>query len=188
MRERLPSVVKVSLHRSRRHLEDVGDLRDRAIIEVEEGDDLCLTTGKPPHDSPELRVSRSQIWKLGALTEGGARHRLRLGGSPPERRDREVRDHAANPGTGLFVAGDLLPVPVRGEERLLCKILGAGTAAGEGVGESHNGCVLPSVELLERLRRSLDLWARPLQHEPAPRRRGGTSSPSRVTRVKGIRG
>jgi hypothetical protein len=95
-----------------------------------------LTVGKCAHGFPELRVSRSEIRKLGTLTEGRTRHRFRFRDSPPERRDRKVRDDPAYPGTGLFVAGDPLPVPVRREERLLRKILGAGTAAGEGVGES----------------------------------------------------
>ena len=87
------------------------------------------------------------------LPEGDPRQRLRLGHTPPERRDGEVRDHPPHPCARMVVRADPVPVTMCRQERLLGQVLGTPARTGQRVRETDHGQILPHVEILECLRR-----------------------------------
>jgi hypothetical protein len=74
-----------------------------------------------------------------------------LGQPAPEGGDGQVGGHPPDPGPGLIVAADPLPLAMGAQERLLGGVLGRLPAPGHGVGEPDHPVALALIERLEPL-------------------------------------
>src|SRR5688572_22939604 len=68
---------------------------------------------------------------------------------PSPARDGSIGRNPADPGGGIVVLGDAVPMPVARKEAVLCQFFGEIAATGEGEREANDPRVLAAVERLE---------------------------------------
>ena len=149
--ERRPSSREVGLDGALRAAQHGGDVGQRAVFHVEQGDRPALLLGKPADEPPQLGIG------VGRHVDGGGRladavQRSRL---PPRRRrtfDEALRATRRTHAPGRSRRADPRPVPLGLGQRLLGEVLGPLPVAREGVEHRDEARVLVTEEALERHR------------------------------------
>jgi hypothetical protein len=114
--------MEVGLDRALGAVEQLGDLRHRAVVDVVQGD-VGLALRKAANKAPQLRIVARQLDLVRAPAGPQPTQGTGLAAGTPAARRNPVGDDFAGPGAGLVEANHPIPGRPRGGQRLVRQLL-----------------------------------------------------------------